>query len=85
MLREDLSGATSQKEAGMRKKIKEPLLNQFEIGLHEDLMRETGVLLLREEILDLEKADIKHEDLDSVNRKRLLHLWKTRTSSLEMS
>ncbi|KAG5874910.1 hypothetical protein JTB14_028480 [Gonioctena quinquepunctata] len=57
LLREDLSGATLEEEAGIRKKNKELLLNQFKIGLRKDLMKTTGVLLLREENLDLEKAE----------------------------
>ncbi|KAG5888441.1 hypothetical protein JTB14_008392 [Gonioctena quinquepunctata] len=56
LLREDLSGATPEEEAGIRKKNKELLLNQFKIELRKDLMKE-GVLLLREENLDLEKAE----------------------------
>ncbi|KAG5885864.1 hypothetical protein JTB14_013875 [Gonioctena quinquepunctata] len=76
LLREHLSGATPEEEAGMRKKNKELLLNQFKIGLRKDLMEATGVLLLREENLDLETAEnlVELQDFDSGNRRSLLHL-----------
>ncbi|KAG5881427.1 hypothetical protein JTB14_030549 [Gonioctena quinquepunctata] len=57
LLCEDLSGATPEEGEEIRKKNRELLLNQFKIGLRKDLMKETGVLLLREENLDLEKAE----------------------------
>ncbi|KAG5863597.1 hypothetical protein JTB14_014309 [Gonioctena quinquepunctata] len=57
LLREDLSGATPEEEAGMRKKDKELLLNQFKIMLRKDLIKETGVFLLTDDNLDLEKAE----------------------------
>ncbi|KAG5874211.1 hypothetical protein JTB14_019186 [Gonioctena quinquepunctata] len=80
LLREDLSGATPEGEAGIRKKNKELLLNQFKIGLRKDLMKETGVLLLREENLDLEKA----ENLVKLQETTLL-MMQGRMSNMKIS
>ncbi|KAG5860169.1 hypothetical protein JTB14_014412 [Gonioctena quinquepunctata] len=80
LLREDLSGATPEEEAGIRKKNKELLLNQFKIGLRKDLMKETGVLLLREENLDLEKA----ENLVKLQETTLL-MMQGRMSNMKIS
>ncbi|KAG5866375.1 hypothetical protein JTB14_021888 [Gonioctena quinquepunctata] len=56
LLREDLSGATPEEEAGIRKRIRS-FFESVQNRLRKDLMKETGVLLLREENLDLEKAE----------------------------
>ncbi|KAG5880378.1 hypothetical protein JTB14_027285 [Gonioctena quinquepunctata] len=56
LLKEDLESAQDE-VAGLRKKNKDILLNQFKIGLRKDLLRETGILLLKEEQLDLDKAE----------------------------
>ncbi|KAG5897696.1 hypothetical protein JTB14_011506 [Gonioctena quinquepunctata] len=77
---EDLSVATPEEEAGIRKKNKELLLNQFKIGLRKDLMKETGVLLLREEHLDLEKA----ENLVKLQETTLL-MMQGRMSNMKIS
>ncbi|XP_045481687.1 uncharacterized protein LOC123685870 [Harmonia axyridis] len=57
LLSEDLSGATKDEESGIRKKNRDLILNQFKIGLRKEVMREVGIFLLREENLDLEKAE----------------------------
>ncbi|KAG5900347.1 hypothetical protein JTB14_033798 [Gonioctena quinquepunctata] len=80
LLREDLSGATPEEEAGITKKNKELLLNQFKIGLRKDLMKETGVLLLREENLDLEEA----ENLVKL-QETILMMMQGRMSNMEIS
>ncbi|KAG5873050.1 hypothetical protein JTB14_010533 [Gonioctena quinquepunctata] len=57
LLKEDLESAQIDEVAGLKKKNKDILLNQFKIGLRKDLLRETGILLLKEEQLDLDKAE----------------------------
>ncbi|CAG9833244.1 unnamed protein product [Diabrotica balteata] len=57
VLEEDLEGATIEGQLGIKKKNKELVLNQFKLGLRRDVMKETGVLLLKEPNLDLEKAE----------------------------
>lgn len=57
LLKEDLEGATRDEVPGLKKKNKEVLISQFKLGLRKDLLREVGVLLLREPDLDLEKAE----------------------------
>lgn len=56
-LEDDLKGATTEEYPGIKKKNRELLLNQFKMGLKKDLLKETGVLLLKEEELNLEKAE----------------------------
>lgn len=57
LLNEDLENAAADEVAGLKKKNKEILLNQFKIGLRKDLMKEIGILLLQEPNLDLDKAE----------------------------
>lgn len=57
LLEEDIEGAEANEIAGLKKKNKEIVLNQFKIGLRKDLMKEVGILLLREPNLDLDKAE----------------------------
>lgn len=57
LLKEDLEGADVDEVAGLKRKNKDILISQFKIGLRKDLLKEVGILLLREPDLDLEKAE----------------------------
>ncbi|KAJ8962461.1 hypothetical protein NQ314_005723 [Rhamnusium bicolor] len=57
VLEEDLSNATIEEQAGIRKKNRDLVLNQFKMGLRKEIMKEVGVLLLREDQLTLDKAE----------------------------
>ncbi|XP_074040000.1 uncharacterized protein [Leptinotarsa decemlineata] len=57
LLNEDLERAEATEIAGLKKNNKEIIMNQFKIGLRKDLLREVGILLLRESDLDLDKAE----------------------------
>ncbi|KAG5864280.1 hypothetical protein JTB14_021255 [Gonioctena quinquepunctata] len=55
--KEDLESAQIDEVTGLKNKNRDILLNQSKIGLRKDLLRETGILLLKEEKLDLNKAE----------------------------
>ncbi|KAJ8970788.1 hypothetical protein NQ317_008299 [Molorchus minor] len=57
VLEEDLRNSTLDEMPGIRKKGQQLMLNQFKLGLRKDILKEIGVLLLREEDLTLEKAE----------------------------
>ncbi|KAG5884271.1 hypothetical protein JTB14_021328 [Gonioctena quinquepunctata] len=57
LLKEDLNRAQPDGIVCLKEKCTELLLNQFKIGLRKDLLKEKGILLLREEQLDLEQAE----------------------------
>uniref|UniRef100_V5GVE6 Retrotransposon gag domain-containing protein n=1 Tax=Anoplophora glabripennis TaxID=217634 RepID=V5GVE6_ANOGL len=57
LLKEDLKNATQEEKAGIRKKNQELILNQFKMGLRRDILKEVGLMLLREDNLTLEKAE----------------------------
>lgn len=57
VLQEDLQGATKEEEAGLKKKNQDLLINQFKVGLRKDLLRDMGVILLREKELTLDRAE----------------------------
>lgn len=57
VLEEDIRYATPEELPGIRKKNQDLMMNQFKIGLRKDLMKEVGVLLLREEKLTMDKAE----------------------------
>ncbi|KAG5885599.1 hypothetical protein JTB14_024780 [Gonioctena quinquepunctata] len=70
LLKEDLDCAQLDDIHGLKNKNKDLLLIQFKIRLRKDLLKETGILLLREEQLDLEKT------------KNLVKLQETTTSMI---
>lgn len=57
VLQEDLQNAQRNEEPGLRKKNDDLVMNQFKIGLRKEIMKDIGVMLVREEDLDLEKAE----------------------------
>lgn len=57
VLEEDLRTATPEEQAGIKRKNQDLILNQFKIGLRKEIMREVGVLLLKEVELTLDKAE----------------------------
>lgn len=57
VLQEDLQNAQRNEEPGLRKKNDDLVMNQFKIGLRKEIMKDIGVMLVREEGLDLEKAE----------------------------
>lgn len=57
VLQEDIQGANPDEEAGLRKKNQALLINQFKMGLRKDLLKDMGVILLREDNLTLDKAE----------------------------
>lgn len=57
VLEDDLSSASNEEQAGIRKQNRNLVLNQFKIGLRREVMKEVGVLLLREDKLTLDKAE----------------------------
>lgn len=57
VLREDLRSATSGEIEGLRKKNNQLVLSQFKTGLKKELLKDIGVLLLKDEEMDLDKAE----------------------------
>lgn len=57
VLQEDLQGASPDEEPGLRKKNQALLINQFKMGMRKDLLKDMGVMLLREENLTLDRAE----------------------------
>jgi hypothetical protein len=57
VLLEDLRNCQLEEQAGIRRKNEDLILSQFKIGLRKDLMKEVGILLLREENLTLSRAE----------------------------
>lgn len=56
-LKEDLKTASPLEIPGLKKKNDDLILNQFKVGLRRELLKEVGVMLLREPGLTLEKAE----------------------------
>lgn len=68
VLQEDLRSAKPEEEPGLRKKHDDLVLNQFKVGLRREVMKDIGVMLVKEENLDLEKAEqlVKIQELTSM-------------------
>lgn len=57
VLAEDVRNATVEEVPGLKKKSQHLILNQFKMSLKKEIIREVGVILLREENLTLDKAE----------------------------
>lgn len=74
VLEEDLEDAKENEKEGIKKKYAGLVLNQFRIGLRKELMRQIAPVLLAEENLTMEKAEMIGRRYEMCNAMSFLNI-----------